>query len=273
LVLAVPSKDPKKSDYAPIDKVADAVKGLKQDDYIMIEVKKGQNASQKTSLHSVKPYTPKAGEMEENVYIYQIHARQQEGGKDFIGVVLMKMGETVTAQVPMVKTESGGSAPDQKMIASFDGYKKDQPVEVTFATKGKNPVIATIDPYAQPEPAKFVKMTEVDVDGQKAEAVELTVKDKPVTAILTGKVAPNKKWAPDAKLASQTKRLKPDQAIDARLVKDGDKTWLRYFTIEKEKKGGAAVADEKMAAKDDKKELSKNDEKKDGAKKDGGDKK
>jgi hypothetical protein len=249
VVLAVPNQDPKKPDYNPIQRVVDGLNALKPDDYFQAFIRPSMNKTQKPSLIDVRPYTVKPGELEPNVYVFQIHAPQQEGGRTFMGVVLMKLGEQITAAVPTVKTESGNLVPDEKMIASFESFKKDQPVEVTFASTGKIPVIATIDPYAPPEAATFVKVTEADVDGHKAEAVELTVGGKPVTAILTGRSL-GKKWVSDPKLASSVKRLKPDQQIEARLVNAGDKTWLRYFKLDTGKKPGAA--DDKMPAKDKK---------------------
>ena len=256
--LAVPNKD-NKPEYAPDGRIADAVKDLKPNDYIQVEIIPPPNRSQRATLKSVKSYTPREGELEPNVYIFMASSRRQEGGRDFIGVVLMKLGETIVAAVPMLKTESGGMVPDEKMIASFETFKKDQPVEVEFSSAGRPPTIATIDPYAQPESATFVKMTEVDIDGQKADAMELTVKGKPVTAILSGKML-GKKWVPQPKLASLSKKLKPDQEVTIRLVNDGDKTWVRYFDIDKKP---AAAGDDKTAAKDE----QKADEKKGPAKK------
>lgn len=235
VTLPVPNKDEKKADYNPIDAVANPIKDLKPDQYIEIEVRGGgANRSQRPMLASLKPYKTAEGELVPNVYLYQVSAPHQEAGKTYTGVVLRKLGETITAAVP------GGGSPDPKMMATLDSVKAQQPVEVTFVSKGKIPLIATIDPYAPPEKATVVKATEVEVEGQKADAVELTVKGKPVTAIVTGKMQ-GKKWVPDARVVQMVKRLKPDQAIEARLVNEGDKTWLRYFTLEKETKAGASA--------------------------------
>jgi len=233
VTLAVPNKDEKKADYNPIDQVANPIKDVKADDYIEIELRTSSNRTQRPMIASMKRYKPAEGELIPNVYLFLNSAPHQEAGKTFTGVVLRKLGETITAAVP------GGGSPDAKMMATLEGVKSQQPVEVTFASKGKTPLIATIDPYAPPEKATVVKTTEVDVEGQRADAVELTVKGKPVTAIVTGKMQ-GKKWVPDAKVAQMVKRLKPDQVIEARLVTEGDKTWLRYFNPEKEEKATAA---------------------------------
>jgi len=214
VTLPVPNKDDKKVDYNPIDAVANPIKEVKAEQYIEIEVHGGgANKSQRPMLASVKPYKPAEGELVPNVYLFLNSAPHQEAGKTYTGVVLRKLGETITAALP------GGGSPDPKMMATLDAVKSQQAVEVTFASKGKIPLISTIDPYAPPEKATVVKTTEVEVEGQKADAVELTVKGKPVTAIVTGKMQ-GKKWVPDSHVAQMVKRLKPDQPIEARLVNE-----------------------------------------------------
>jgi hypothetical protein len=81
------------------------------------------------------------------------------------------------------------------------------------------------------------------------------VKGKPVTAVVTGKMQ-GKKWVADPKVVQMVKRLKPDQAIEARLVSEGDKTWLRYFNFEKEEKTAAGSNSRRATPKEgaDKKE-------------------
>ncbi len=248
--LAVPSRDEKKSDYAPIAAVADVVNDLKPNDFIAAEILPGRP---RMTLKSVKLYEPKAGELVPDVYLFQNTFRKAEGSKDFIAVVLTKMGQDTTAAVPMLKNEAGGMAPDEKMIASMEKMKLNDPVEVTFSSKGRTPTIKTLDPWKAPEPATFVKLAEADHNGAKVPAVELLVAGKPVTALLSGTLA-GKRWVADRALDRDVKMLEKgrltaekkgepaEQPVMARVVDDGSGTmWLRK--IEKAEPGDAPAAD------------------------------
>jgi hypothetical protein len=69
-------------------------------------------------------------------------------------------------------------------------------------------------------------VTEQDVDGQKAPAVELERDGKSVTAVVAGKLQ-GKRWVPDPKVLAAAKKLKPDAEVVFRARDDDGKLWLK----------------------------------------------
>lgn len=231
ITLAVPNKEDKPQ-ANPKDEIANVVKGLKPGDLVKIEVEPPTVPRGIPGLKSIAVYEPKPGELQPNVYVYEISSPRQEAGKRFTGVVLTRLGETTVGAVP-----PGDDAMEEFLVELKPGTL----VEVNFQSKGKYPTIATIDPYQEMEPATFVAQAEAEVEGEKVPAIEIKLasQPEPIKAILTGKQA-GKRWVPEPKLASTIKRLKPDQELMVRVVKVGDNWWLRRFTASKPPKGGAA---------------------------------
>ena len=74
--------------------------------------------------------------------------------------------------------------------------------------------------------AKFEKLGETDIDGQKYPAAELSVGGSSKSIPLVGKTQ-GKKLVADPRLVSAVKQIKPGTDVMIRTRDEGGKTWLR----------------------------------------------
>ena len=212
-----------KDTFEPDAKLLDAVKGVKPGDLVKVEVE----PAEQDVIKSFAPYTIKPHEKVPYGYVFKNSYRNRDsGGREFTAVVLERMDLDITAAVPMVKDADGAMVPDEKMLKLLDELKAGEPVEAEMSGRGKTMTLTTLLRYQEPTPATFEKLAEAETaDGQKVAAVEMKVGDKPVTAILPGKLQ-GKKWTPDPKVHNPLKKLKPGATLQVRTTEDAGKTYL-----------------------------------------------
>jgi hypothetical protein len=223
--LYVPNKDPNKNDYEPNPEVAKVVGALQAGDFVKIEV---DSATRPPALKKASAYDAKPGEDGPNVYRFENAFENKEGRVPFTAVVLSRFDQTVTVAVPPAPKGKDGTpgAGDARLAALLDGLKGGDLVEAEIRGSGKAATLVDLDRYEAPKPAKFVKASEAEVDGQKRLAVELEAEGKPTTVLLGGKMQ-GKKWVPDAKAAAAVKKLKPDDEVMYRAREEGTSLVLR----------------------------------------------
>ena len=226
--LIVPNRDMgARSDnkYDPIPQVADSLGGVKRGDTIKIEVEQNQP---RPFVTYAKPYKLKPGEEDPRAWVFENTFRKEEGRSTYTAVVLSRFDEHKTVAVQQRRDKEGDMVSDGAVLELLQSLKAGELVEAEIRDGRPVPVLTSLERYAPPQPGKFLKMSEQDVEGQKAPAVELERDGKPVTALVVGKMQ-GKRWVPDAKVLSAAKRLKPDAEVVVR-VREGDgKSWLKQI--------------------------------------------
>jgi hypothetical protein len=229
--------------YAPKPYVADVVKTLKPGDYLKVESK----LTGKDSIYwadKVETYIPAEHEEEPGVYIWDGGYKDTVEKTDVYKIELTKFAKRFICYAPMIQGEKGkGMAPDEAIVAAADavdkaaketqGKSKEKPkfaVEATITGQGQALFVTSIDPYQPAKTAKFGKVVEADVGGQKGQAVELDQDGKPVTALLPGKMM-GKRWVTDPQLLADAKRLKPGVAVQFKTRDAEGKTYLRKLAL------------------------------------------
>lgn len=243
--LVVPNRgwdDPKNGKYDPIPQVAENVRTLKRGDVIKIEVEQPTQQQGRPLVREAKRYAVKPGEGEPNTYVFKSNFRNKEGRSNFMAVVLSRFDEQTTVAVQQHRDKEGDLVSDPAIMDVLGKLKKDELVEAEISDGGRTPVLTSLERYAPRQSGKFLKMTDADVDGKKAPAVELERAGKPITATIVGKMH-GKRWTPDAKVLAAAKKLKPDAAVTFRARDDGGRLVLKEIEpAPKEPADGAASA-------------------------------
>jgi hypothetical protein len=247
--LAVPNRDQNSNKVDPIPQVAEAVRTSKAGDVLKIEL---DDAKPRPWLRYAKPYKLKPGEDDPRAYTFQNSFRKEEGHSTYTAVVLSRYDEPLTVAVQQKKDKEGDMVSDGQVLDLLQKLKTGELVEADIRREGGRAVLTSLERYAAPQNGKFVKSTEVEVEGQKAPAVELERGGKAVTAVVVGKTQ-GKRWAPDAKVMAAVKKLKPDAEVTFRCRDDDGKLWLKEIEpAKKEEPEGAAAARAGRGAEDDK---------------------
>ena len=224
--LVVPNRDmgARGDKFDPVPQVADVVRGLKRGDVMKIEL---DDTKPRPFVTSARPYKLKPGESEPNAYVFENTFRKEEGRSTYTAVVLSRFDEHTTFAVQQKRDKDGDMASDADIIALLQKLKTGEVVEAEISGGvGRTPILTSLERYAPPQTGKFVKVSEQEVEGQKAPAVELEREGKPVTAVVAGKMQ-GKRWVPDAKVLAAAKKLKPDAEVVFRARDDDGKLWLK----------------------------------------------
>jgi hypothetical protein len=235
--LVVANKDMKGDKYDPVPKVAETVRDLKRGDVIKIEL---DDTKPKPLVREATRYKLKPGETEPHTYVFENTFRKEEGRSSYTAVVLSRFDEQITVAVQQKRDKDGDMASDLAILELLQKLKTDEVVEAEIKETGRIPVLTSLQRYTPPQEGKFLKLTEQDVEGQKAPAVELERQGKPVTALVQGKMQ-GKRWVADAKVLGAVKRLKPDSAVVFRARDDG-KLWLKEIEPAKDATEASASA-------------------------------
>lgn len=262
--LIVPNKgmeDMRNDKYDPIPQVAETVRDLKRGDVIKIEL---DHSKPRPYVRYAKLYKLKPGESDPRAYIFENTFRKAEGRSIYTAVVLSKYDEQTTVAVNQKRDREGDMVSDTAILELLQTLKTGELVEAEIRDGGRMPVLTTLERYAPPQPGKFIKPTEAEVEGQKAPAVELEREGKRITALLPGKLQ-GKRWMPDPKVHAEVRKLKPDMVVVFRARDDDGKLWLKEIEAapapkrEREEgsastaRGGRGDNDEKRGRRADKK--------------------
>lgn len=221
--LIVPNRDMNKGDKIdPLPQVLDNVRSLKRGDVIKIEL---DDSKPKPYVVWARPYKLKEGETEPNAYVFENTFRKEEGRSTYTAVVLSRFDEHTTFAVQQKRDKDGDMASDAAILDLLQKLKTGEVVEADVKD-GRIPVLTGLERYTPEQRGKFLKLSEQDVDGQKAPGVELERDGKQVTAVLVGKVQ-GKRWVADAKVLAAAKKLKPDAEVVFRTRDDDGKLWLK----------------------------------------------
>lgn len=238
--VAVPNRE-NKPQYDPDPAIFAVIETLKPGDYVEIDIEAGKGP--RPSAKSVKLYTPKPGEEAPGAYIFLNSYTHREGGKEFEAVFLSKLGQKITAAVPIVKNESGGSAPDEAMMKVLEAVKGGDLVEAELSGGRGVPTLKSLEPYKEPEAATFQGMAEEEgADGMKMAAVKLDIGGKTVTAVLPG-AKQGKRWATDRKMLGAAKKLKAGADLLVRTREADGKVWVKRIEVQKKPRGGDDAGD------------------------------
>jgi hypothetical protein len=222
--LIVPNRDMNKSDRIdPLPRVLDVVRALKKGDVIRIEL---DDSKPRPYVVDAKPYKLKPGETDPKAYVFENSFRKEEWRSTYTAVVLSRFDEHTTYAVQQKRDKDGDMSSDPAIIGLLPKLKTGDVVEAEVKPGGPTPVLTNLERYAMPQNGKFVKVTEQDVDGQKAPAVELERDGKAVTAVVAGRLQ-GKRWVPDPKVLAAAKKLKPDAEVVFRARDDDGKLWLK----------------------------------------------
>jgi hypothetical protein len=198
-------------------------------------------SKQKPFITYAKPYKLKPGEADLNTYEFQNSFRKEEGRSTYTAVVLSRYDEPLTVAVQQKKDKEGDMVSDPAILGLVQSLKTGELVEAEIKEGGRTPLLTSLERYAPQQKGKFLKLTEADVEGQKAPAVELEREGKPVTAIVQGKLQ-GKRWTPDSKVLAAVKKLKPDAEVFFRARPDQEKLWLKEIESVKAPADAAASA-------------------------------
>ena len=227
--LIVPNRDMgARSDnkFDPVPQVADSLGGVKRGDTIKIEV---EHSQPKPFVTYAKPYKLKPGEEDPRAWVFENSFRKEEGRSTYTAVVLSRFDEHKTVAVQQRRDKDGDMVSDGALLELLQNLKAGELVEAEIRDARPVPFLTSLERYAPPQTGKFLKMTEQEVEGQKAPAVELERDGKPVTAVVSGKLQ-GKRWVPDGKVVSAAKKLKPEAEVVFRVRDDGGKLWLKDIT-------------------------------------------
>lgn len=221
--LIVPNRDMNKGGKIdPLPQVLDNVRSLKRGDVIKIEL---DGSKPNPYVVSARPYKLKEGETEPNAYVFENTFRKEEGRSTYTAVVLSRFDEHTTLAVQQMRDKDGDMASDAAIISLLQKLKTGEVVEAEVKD-GRIPVLMGLERYTPEQTGKFVKLSEHDVEGQKAPAVELEREGKTLTLGVGGKMQ-GKRWVPDARILAAAKKIKPDAPVVFRARDDNGKLWLK----------------------------------------------
>ena len=221
--LMVPNKDPNSSE--PNKELATYINGLKPGDVVRVDFMPANGMPEIKSIQSIEV---KPGE--ENPHVYEFIETYNDRTSGAPVISLNKYGQEVDFGVPTVRGQQGKMEPDQKIIDSANQFKKGDMVYLQVQTASRSPLVTAIYPYSAPKTGKLTKVTEQDVNGQKAKAVEIEGTDgKTVIALVPGKEV-NKRWVPDPQLLRAVLALRPKTDVEFLTHPEGDQTVLTDIT-------------------------------------------
>ena len=224
--LYVPNRgqgDIRNDKYDPIPQVAETVRDLKRGDVIKIEL---DHTKPRPFVREADRYQLKPGESEPNVYVFKSNFRKEDGRSNYMAVVLSRFDEQTTVAVQQKRDREGDMVSEPAILELLQKLRAGELVEAEIKEGGRTPVLTSLERYAPPQTAKFVRMSEAEVEGQKAPAVELQRGDKTLSATIVGKMQ-GKRWSPDSRVLSAAKKLKPDNEVVFRVRDDDGKLWLK----------------------------------------------
>lgn len=219
--MGVQNTDMNSNKYDPKADVAGVVNGAKPGDYVRVEVdrKDRQVWIKKAAAYKVSP-----GEEQPGTFVFDESYTKGDRGSQ-LAVRMSKFGTFVEAIVAQKRNDAKQLVTDESLAAKVNAYKKGDVIEAEVQG-GTPPTLAAVDLYKAPEEARFQKLVDIEVDGQKYPAVELDQDGKPVSLPLTGKVV-SKKLTADPKLASAARALRAGTVVLFKTTEDGGKTYLK----------------------------------------------
>ena len=220
--MAVPNTDMQASKYDPRSDIATVVNGAKPGDYVQVEVEK---KDQQVWIRRATAFKVSPGEEQPNTYVFDESYTKGEKGQQQLAVRMSKFAKFVEVVVVQKRNDAKQMATDEALAAKVNAFKKGDVIEAEVQG-GATPVLTGVDLYKAPEEAKFQKLVDVEVDGQKYPAVELDQDGKSVSLPLTGKVA-GKKLTPDPRVASAARALRAGTVVLFKTTEDGGKTYLK----------------------------------------------
>lgn len=221
--LVVPNRDMNKDEFDPLPRVAEAVRDCKRGDTLKIEI---DDSKPKPYVREAEKYKLKPGEQDPRNYVFESNYPAKDGRTNYTAVVLSRYDEPRTVAVAQKRDKDGNMASDPAILSLLEQLKAGEIVEADIRDGGRTATLTSLERYAPPQNGKFVKLTEQEVDGQKATAVELTSEGKPVTVVVPGKLQ-GKRWVGDPKLTSAVKKLKADADVVYRAREADGKLWLK----------------------------------------------
>lgn len=235
--LVVPNRDMNRNEFDPLPRVAEVVRDSKRGDTLKIEI---DDSKPKPYVREAERYKLKPGEQNPKSYVFESNYPAKEGRTSYTAVVLSRYDEPRTVAVAQKRDKDGNMVTDPEITSLLETLKTGEVVEAEIKEGGKNGILTGLERYAIPQNGKFVKLSEAEVEGQKAPAVELVSDGKDVTALVPGKLQ-GKRWTSDAKVLSAVKKLKPDTEVVYRAREGDGKLWLKEIEpAPKEKESRAA---------------------------------
>ena len=219
--LIVANHDMNKPDYNPVVNT-DHVNALSKGDTIKVTL---DDSKPRPFVRYIDKYNLRPGEEEPGTFVFENTFPKTEGKITYTAVVLSKFDEFKTLAVQQKKDKEGYSGPDDAVMDVVNSLKTGDVVEADVR-EGRTPVLVAIEKYTPLQTGKFLKVSDSDVDGQKAPAVELEVEGKPVTAVVQGELK-NKRWVSDTKVLGVAKKLKPETEVVYRAREADGKVWLK----------------------------------------------
>lgn len=219
----VPNKD---NSDDPKPEFMEKIKSLQPAESIVrIEVEKMYGVPQLKTLY---PVEVKPGEKNPNAFVFA--ERFDDPNTRQPMVALTKYGERLELAIAPVKDDKGKMVPDPKVAGELDKVKEGDVVYATLIL-GRTPLLTSIYPYKEPQAGKLSKMTEQDVSGQKAPAVEIETADgKTVTALIPGKLVNNKKWVADTAVLREVRAIRPKTDVQFVTHDEDGQTVLTQIT-------------------------------------------
>jgi len=235
--LVVPNRDMNKDEFDPLPRVAEAVRDCKRGDTLKIEI---DDSKPKPYIREAERYKLKPGEQNPRSYVFESNYPAKEGRTSYTAVVLSRFDEPRTVAVAQKRDKDGNMVADPEITSLLETLKTGEVVEAEIKDGGKNGILTSLERYAVPQNGKFVKLSEQEVEGQKAPAVELVSDGKDVTVLVPGKLQ-GKRWTSEPKVLAAVKKLKPDTEVVYRSRESDGKLWLKDIEpAPKEKESKAA---------------------------------
>lgn len=230
--------------YDPNPRVKEEVDKVKPGEYLKIEPKwnrwgggqtytapagnYGRNAQAPAEwIDDAEPYLLTEHEEEPGVFVYDgsfLDDLEAGGQKvEIYAIELIKLGRPIKAMAPMVP-EGKKMIPDPVLMAQAEelmkAYRENAKtrnapkmvIEATISQQGEYFFVTAIDAYQAPRTGTLTKVTEVDIDGNKGQAVEIDENGKAVTMLIPGKLV-GKRWVTDFGIAAFAKKAKPGTPV------------------------------------------------------------
>jgi hypothetical protein len=220
--MAVPNTDSQSNKYEPRNEIATVINAAKPGDYVKLEL---ERKDQQVWIKRATDFKVTAGEEQPGTFVFDESYTKGDKGQEQLAVRMSKFGKFVEVVVAQKRNDAKQMVTDEALAAKVNAYKKGDVIEAEVQG-GSTPTLTAVDKYKAPEEAKFQKLVDIEVDGQKYPAVELDQDGKPVSLPLVGKTV-NKKLTPDPRLASAARGLRAGTAVLFKTTEDGGKTYLK----------------------------------------------
>lgn len=219
----VPNKE---NSDEPKPEFIEKLKSLQPDSSIVrVEVEKMYGLPQLKTLY---PVEVKPGEANPNAFVFA--ERFDDPATRAPMIALTKYGERLEVGIVPAKDEKGKLAPDPRVTGELEKVKEGEVVYATLAL-GRTPLLTAIYPYKDPQSGKLSKMTEQEVSGQKAPAVEIETADgKTLTALVPGKLVNSKKWVADPMVLREVRAIRPKTDVQFVTHDEDGQTVLTQIT-------------------------------------------